>query len=130
MNDTGINPAPLSALARAQVVEKLDRQFLLNYLETVQKEKEIMTAENRKFNTLQIQLAIVKNELDVVKREKQSLNEKFNILQKGYDRCLNERGQITFDFESAVQKIGSLQKDLLAMKKPVCHLTMNHYKVH
>ena len=117
LNDTGITPAPLSTLARAQVVEKLDRQFLLNYLETVQKEKEIMTAENRKVNTFQIELAIVKNELDVVKREKQCLDEKFNLLKRGYDRCVNERGQITFDFESAVQKIGSLQKDLLAMKE-------------
>ena len=117
LNDTGITPTPLSTLARAQAVEKLDRQFLLNYLETVQKEKEIMTAENRKVNTFQIELAIVKNELDVVKREKQCLDEKFNLLKRGYDRCVNERGQITFDFESAVQKIGSLQKDLLAMKK-------------
>ena len=117
MNDTVITPAPLSTLARAQVIEKLDRQFLLNYLETVQKEKEIMMAENRKVNTLQIELAIVTNELDVVKREKQSLNDKFNFLRKGYDRCVNERGQIKFDFDSAVQKIGSLQKDLLALKK-------------
>jgi hypothetical protein len=117
LNDTVITPAPLSTLARAQAVEKLDRQFLLNYLDTVQKEKEIMMAENRKVNTLQIELAIVTNELDVVKREKQSLNDKFNFLRKGYDRCVNERGQIKFDFDSAVQKIGSLQKDLLAMKK-------------
>ena len=110
MNDTGSTPAPLSTLARAQVVEKLDRQFLLNYLETVQKEKEILTAKNKKVDTLQTELTIVKIELDVVKREKQCLNDKFN--------CVNERGQkITFDFDSAVQKIGSLQKDLLAMKK-------------
>ena len=117
MNDTEITPAPLSTLARAQVVEKLDRQFLLNYLETVQKEKEIVMAKNRKVDILQTELTIVKNELDVVKREKQRLNEKFIFLEKEYDRCVNERGQITFDFESAVQKIGSLQKDLVAMKK-------------
>ena len=110
MNETGITPAPLSNLARAQVVEKFDRQFLLNYLETVQKEKEIMTAQNRKVDTLQTELTVVKNELDLVKREKQFLNDKFN--------CVNERGQkITFKFNSAVQKIGSLQKDLLEMKK-------------
>ena len=111
MNDTGTTPALLSTLARVQAVEKLDRQFLLNYLETVQKEKEIVTAKNKKVDTLQTELTIVKIELDVVKREKQCLNDKFN--------CVNERGQkITFeDFDSAVKKIGSLQKDLLAMKK-------------